>query len=135
MRPPIHALFGASHELPTALGQKAVVAAGDHLRAILESHEISGLDHAPVRKHLGPDIATVPARSDGTVYVIANAEILYRTRPPVRHQNRRLWLHAVNTSVLAPPIRIDRPLKRNVRRVVGRDDPASPIRGDRGGNG
>src|SRR5262245_56345219 len=54
-------------ELPPALGQEAVVRAGDQPSAVRQRDRVRGLLRLPVRQHPGPHVAPVPSFPPGAV--------------------------------------------------------------------
>src|SRR5580692_11224041 len=124
MRSAIRTAPSTGDELPAALGKEAMVGAGDEAGAVLENYAVARLDHTPMCQHLRPDVAAIVALAHGSVDRIPRPNLHQWTRGPIPHENRRLASQAVNAAVLTSPVRVDRLLERNIRRVVVGNDRA-----------
>ncbi len=113
---------------PTAAGEKAVVAAGDQLGAVLEGDAVGGLARLPQIDNLGRDVASVRTAAFGAVHMIACADVPHRSGAAVGHQDRGVTRQAVDARVTAAAVDVDRPVGRGAR--TGWDAVEDAFRGD-----
>ena len=107
--------FGPRHVLPPAPREEPVIAADDDLRPVLQGDAVRLPADHPVVQHLGDPIAAVGALAHRSVDAIARPDMPDRASSPVRHQDLGIAPGAVNTSMTATAVRVDRPLERDVR--------------------
>ena len=117
MGPPLAPVLGPGDVLPAARREKAVIAAGDELRAVLEYHAIRGLDASPVVEHARAHVAPVGAAALRAVDLVADLQPVEPLLAAVRHEDRRVAPQTVRASMSAAAIRVDRPAKRHLRRL------------------
>src|SRR4051812_17730233 len=99
-----------------------MVSAGNELSTIFEANAVCGLDDAPVRQDPRFHVATIPTSSRRAVDFIPDTYILQLSRASVGHQNRRFTPSAVDATMLAALIRVERLRETDVRRLIARDD-------------
>ncbi len=116
------------NELPAAFRQKAMIAAGNQLGSVREPDPIRRLDGAPVRQHSGANVAAIVPALLRAVDLLAGNKVGQRLGAAIHHENLRVPGQAIDATMLAAAIRIDRLIERNVRRVVARDDRARRFR-------
>jgi hypothetical protein len=90
VRPAIAACHRPGDVLPAAPGQEAVVAAGDELGPVGQSHTVGPLHCRPVRQHLGPHVVSVGAAPLGADDPVAHPEVGDRLLPTVGHEHERV---------------------------------------------
>ena len=105
----------AGDVLPAALGEKAVVAARDDPRPILERDAEGRLDRRPVGEDLGRDAAAVATPKLGAHDRVPGREVRERSRAAVGQEDRRVARGAVDARVRAAAVRVDRPAERHPR--------------------
>src|SRR5216683_1510773 len=132
MRPARAAPLGSGNELPSALGEEAMVRSGHKLRAVFQRDPVRRLDYAPMSEDSRLHITPVPAFARRSIEHVTSAHIGNRSHAAVSHEKRGIAVHAVHAPMLAAPVGIDRLRKAYVGRVVARDDRARALLGDAG---
>src|ERR1700722_13692347 len=102
-------LLGTDHVLPPPVREEAVIAAGDELAAVLERHPVGAPHARPLRQHGRARVASISPTLDRAIDRVANLQIGELTVLTVSHQDRRSTPAAVDASVAATAIRVDRP--------------------------
>ena len=115
VRPSQRSLLRSGHVLPSTPGEKAVIAARDQLRAVLEQRAIGGLADHPVVDHLGPHVSPVLAASHRPVDLIPRLQMTDLPGPAGGQQDRGVAPYAVNARMRATPIWVHRPFERDAR--------------------
>src|SRR6202000_970971 len=107
---PLHrARFGSGHVLPAAVGEEAMVTAGDQFGAVFKRDSVARLASGPVGAHLGCRVAAVVPSFHRSVDRVADLQVGDGLRTPISQQNRRTPVGAVDTGMSASPVWIDRP--------------------------
>src|SRR3972149_5084365 len=96
------------HNLPAGFGEDPGARACDEARAIFKGYPTSRLDGAPMREYACLHVSPVPAAAHRAVEHVAGADLRERTRAAVSHEDRRVAREAVNTTVLAAAVGVDR---------------------------
>ncbi len=104
-------------EHPSALAEKAVVAAGNQLVAVREAQTPSRLGRRPMRANRRDDRMAASRSVDRSDDGVADLQRVEAARPSVGHENRRVARHAVGAGMSASAIRVDRPAERHLRRL------------------
>ena len=100
--------------LPASIGQEAMIPAGHEHGSVFEEDPVPGLDRRPVGEDLGRDIAAVPAPYDRSADRVSHLHVGDGFRAPVRRQDRGFGTDTVAAGMTATPIRVDRPVEREV---------------------
>ena len=117
MRPPRRAWPRARNVRPAAVGEEAVITAGDQLGAVLQRDPEPGLDGLPVREHGGAHVAPAAAAADCAVDPVTGPQVSDGPGASVGHQHRRLPAHAVPARMTAAPVGVDGPAERDAGRL------------------
>ncbi len=96
---------------PAALGQEAVLAAGDESGAVAQGDPVGVFDRRPVIEHERGLITAAGAAHDRAVDVITGPDVGQGLGAAVGHQDAGVAGKAVNAGVGAPAIGVDRELE------------------------
>src|SRR5688572_30253328 len=110
------------HVLPPPLTQKAMVAARDERRPVIERDAVRRLDYRPVIENLRQCVVTGVASPNRAVDSITDAELGEWLRSAVRHQDRRVTACTIGAPVSASPVWIHAEAKPEVGAVVLGED-------------
>jgi hypothetical protein len=102
---------------PAAVGEEAVLTAGDELRAVPQRDAEGGFVGGPVREHARGDVPATVADPLRAVDPVAGLQLGQGSGAAVRHEDRGVAREAVPAGVAAPPVRVDGPAERHPRRA------------------
>src|SRR5688500_10820598 len=113
------------HVLPSPFSQKSMVSTRYQGCAIFKGGAERGLDDAPMGEHTSLHIAAVPADAFRPKDRVADLELFESLGRTVGQENWRISLCAVDASVFASAIWIDRLRETDVGRLIAADDRTS----------